>query len=625
MDQLFGTIELRSVNDELRRFTGIANTAALDSHGTIIDPAGARFSLPMPLLFMHDQLTPVGEIDAARLIDGKWHVEGTIRNVSDAGFVKDITDRAWHNVKHLLMRGLSVGFKPLKVQGNRVIEWMWRELSIVTLPSNTETSILSVRSAFAASGDTQNIPGVSGSLNNNPPRRKMTIQEQITQYENTRAAKVAQRDGLLEKSGAEGSTLDDTDAETFDTLDTEIRSIDSHLARLNSAKAEVVTRAVPAIGTSIAAASQSRSGVAVVSVKPNTEPGIGLARHVMSLAVCNGNKYEAAEYAKRTWGDAADEIYGGLRNGIMTRGAIAPGTTLDATFAAPLVPTNYANEFLELLRPKTLIGRIPGLRRVPFNTSMPAQTAGGTYKWVGQGKMKPVTNAQYAAVTLGFAKASGIIVLTEELVKLSTPSAEAAVRDEMIKGVTQFLDGQLVDSSVAAVSNVNPASITNGVTGTAATGADVADARSDISARVQAFAAANYGLDGLVILMSESQAFALSLMVNSVGAPAFPGLGVNGGSIFGIPVIASETVGAQIILVHAPSVLYADDGGVEIDISREASVQLDSAPTEPSDASTVLTSLWQANLVGIRAERYITWGKARSTAVDRITSVAYVA
>jgi hypothetical protein len=53
---------------------------------------------------------------------------------------------------------------------------------------------------------------------------------------------------------------------------------------------------------------------------------------------------------------------------------------------------------------------------VPFNVSMPAQTAGGTYKWVGQGKLKPVTNAQYASVTLAFAKASGIIVLTEELV-----------------------------------------------------------------------------------------------------------------------------------------------------------------------------------------------------------------
>jgi hypothetical protein len=66
-------------------------------------------------------------------------------------------------------------------------------------------------------------------------------------------------------------------------------------------------------------------------------------------------------------------------------------------------------------------------------------------------------------------------------------------------------------------------------------------------------------------------------MLNSVGNPAFPGLGLGGGSILGVPVVTSETVGAQIIFAHAPSILYADDGGVEIDISREASVQLDSA------------------------------------------------
>jgi hypothetical protein len=123
--------------------------------------------------------------------------------------------------------------------------------------------------------------------------------------------------------------------------------------------------------------------------------------------------------------------------------------------------------------------------------------------------------------------------------------------------------------------------------------------------------------------MSESQAFSLGLGLNAVGQPLFPGLTVSGGSLLGVPVVTSQAVGNQIIIAHAPSILIADESGVEIDISREASVYLDSAPTDPPDATAVLTSLWQANLVGLRVERYITWGKARSTAVDRITSVAY--
>jgi HK97 family phage major capsid protein len=310
---------------------------------------------------------------------------------------------------------------------------------------------------------------------------------------------------------------------------------------------------------------------------------------------------------------------------MQTRTAVAAATTTETNWAAPLVQTNYVNDFLDLLRPATLIGKIQGLRRVPYNTSIPAVTGGTTFKWVGEGKGKPVTKAQFSAVTLGHATAAGISVLTKQLIRLSTPDAQATVRDILIADCRQFLDTQFVDSTVAANAGVNPASITNGVTGTAASGTDVADARTDIVARVQAFAAANYGLDGMVILMSQSQAFALGAMINSQGQPAFPGLGINGGSILGVPVFTSESVGAQIIFAHAPSILVADTDGVEIDMSTEASIEMNDTPSDPADGNTVYTSMFQNNMVAIRVERMITWGKARSTAVDRITSAAYVA
>lgn len=619
MERLFATIEVRSIHDEKREFEGIATSGALDTHGTIFEPLGARFSLPIPLLWFHDQETPVGEIIHAENRAGKWHIRGFIQNVAEDGVVKQITDRAWHSVKYGLIRGLSIGAKPLKQQGNRFVEWAWRELSLCTLPSNQEASILAVRSAFAASGDMIRSPGVSGNSNNHP-RPKMTIQEQITQHENSRAAKVAQRDALLEKSGTEGRTLDETESETFDTLDTEIRSIDEHLVRLASAKADIEKRAVAVSSKpSLVKASENRGGVSAVSVRANTSPGIGFARYVMSLAVCKGNRFEAADYAKRAWeGESGEEI------ALAHRAAIAPGTTVQATFAAPLVQTNFLNEFLELLRPATLIGRIPGLRRVPFNVSMPSQTAGGTYKWVGEGKYKPVTNAQFAAVTLGMAKASGIIVLTEELIRSSSPSAQEVVRNELVNGITQFLDTQFVDPAITANANVNPASITNGVAGTAASGTAEANTRADLKALLANFVTNNFGLSGVVLLMNEAVAFKIAATVNAVGELAFPGMSATGGTLLGIPVVTSNVIGADIFAVHAPSILLADEGGVEIDISREASLQMDSAPTDPPVDATVHVSLWQANLVALRAERFINWGKARTSAVQRINTVAYL-
>jgi len=233
-----------------------------------------------------------------------------------------------------------------------------------------------------------------------------------------------------------------------------------------------------------------------------------------------------------------------------------------------------------------------------------------------------VTKADYATVTVPFSKAAGIIVISEELATLSSPSAENLVREEMIAGMGQFLDTQFVDPAVAVAANVSPASITNGAATIASSGVTGAAAKIDLASRVGVFVAANIPLEGSVWLMNEANAFGIGLSVNALGQPLFPGFSTGAGSLLGIPVIVSNNVGARVILVHAPSILYADEGGVRIDVSREASVQMDSAPTDTVDATTVYLSLWQRNLIGLKAERFITWIRARTAAVTYITTAS---
>jgi hypothetical protein len=84
----------------------------------------------------------------------------------------------------------------------------------------------------------------------------------------------------------------------------------------------------------------------------------------------------------------------------------------------------------------------------------------------------------------------------------------------------------------------------------------------------------------------------------------------------GIQVVPSQAMGTTVALVQPDCILYADDGGVTIDVSQEASVQMDTAPDNPALATTVFTSLWQNNLVGLRAERFINWKKARNGCVQ---------
>jgi HK97 family phage major capsid protein len=139
-----------------------------------------------------------------------------------------------------------------------------------------------------------------------------------------------------------------------------------------------------------------------------------------------------------------------------------------------------ASEFIEFLRPLTIIGRIPALRRVPFNIRMPLQDTGSSVSWVGEGLAKPVTKFHFDTATLRFAKAAGIVVLTEELVRFSNPSAESLVRTDLAAAIRQFLDEQFVDPTVVAVVNVSPASITNGAGTVAPPGTAAEDFHNDL-------------------------------------------------------------------------------------------------------------------------------------------------
>ena len=131
--------------------------------------------------------------------------------------------------------------------------------------------------------------------------------------------------------------------------------------------------------------------------------------------------------------------------------------------------------------------------------------------------------------------------------------------------------------------------------------------------------------------MSTATALALSMMVNALGQPEFPGVSMQGGTFQGLPVIASEfvatpTAGSYIWLVNANEIFLADENGFSVDMSTEASLEFDSAPTQSSVASvtaTALVSMFQTNSVAFRAERTLSWAKARSTSVAGIDTVNY--
>lgn len=189
-----------------------------------------------------------------------------------------------------------------------------------------------------------------------------------------------------------------------------------------------------------------------------------------------------------------------------------------------------SNEFIDLLRPETILGKLQGFRRVPFNIRMVGQTAGSSVNWVGEGQAKPVSELAFNAQQLGFAKLAGIVVVTDEIAKFSNPSITNIVTSDLVATIAGFLDNAFLNPAAAGVPGISPASVTNGVTAIPASGTTADNLKADVQAVFRQFLASNQSVGGSYWIMSATQALAISMLQNAVGNAEFPGLTMNGGT-----------------------------------------------------------------------------------------------
>lgn len=657
MNRAYGLLEIKDVNDEERIIEGIASTPVTDRQGDIVEPEGAVFNLPIPLLWQHRSSEPVGNVIKAKVSkQGIW-IRAQIAKHDEPGELKNLLDKAWGMIKLGLVRGLSIGFKPLESSdiegtwGQRFNLWEWLELSAVTIPANADASISAIKAAFGRQqqeGDPQ--PGASGTRKSvsiiTPPKPSKgtmkTTAEQIADFEAARASKSAQLTAIQNKASAEGRTKDATEQEEFNTIRDEIASIDQELIDLRAMEKLMGTVAKPVNGGGSEKGSESRSPQVRVEAEEKLEPGIEFARFAMCVAAAKGDMRQALalaehHYPRQKRAISVIKASAGIGSSIekmlfQMKAAVNAGTTTDATWAGPLLAYNtFSGDFLEYLRPRTILGRfgnngVPDLNRIPFNVHIKGQTSGGTGYWVGEGKPKPVTKFDFNDTYHGFTKVAAIAALTEELIRFSDPSAERLVRDALSGCLIERMDSDFVNPAIAAQAGVRPASITNGVAAIGSSGTDGDAVRTDIQALWAGPVAARLPMTGAVYITTPAIALALSLMMNALGQREFPDLNMMGGTLLGVPVIVSDYVPAGLfILAFAPEIWYSDDGQVTIDASREASLQMDDAPTNASNpvAATAMVSMFQTDSIALRAHRFVNWTKRRNSAVAMLEDVAW--
>lgn len=274
--------------------------------------------------------------------------------------------------------------------------------------------------------------------------------------------------------------------------------------------------------------------------------------------------------------------------GLVTRAASAPATTGNATWAAPLVGVeSLIDGFLKIAHAASLLGRIPGVHRVPFNTKIPYESQAANYAWITEAGSVPVSAMIFSqSASLAVRKAAGIVTFTQELVRNMPPGAEETLRDTLRDGLVTFQDAAFL--STAAGTTAQPAGILNGIT-PVTPGADFA---ASVAALLDAFFAGRPGAQQVSLIAAPRQAAKLRTL--------------NAGAGTGFPIVTTDAAGTKVVVVDGSALYYAD-GGLEVGISEQAAIQADSAPDSPPLATSVITSLWQLNLVGFKPIRTVNW------------------
>lgn len=471
-----------------------------------------------------------------------------------------------------------------------------------------------------------------------------TFAEQLADLKATRAAKHDEMKAIGQKSIDEKRSMETGEAEQFDTLQGEIKRLDADIARI-STLAEMDKDTVKGVSdeekrTAPAGGGSDLGSLNLKDGPEKLEKGIAMARYAMCLVKSKGNHQLAFQMAAKHFPKTeavvrtlkAQAEGANLSQLMQMKATVAAGDTLNATWAAPLVDVaTFAGDFIEFLRPRTLIGQAD-FRRTPFNVRIGSATSGGSAYWVGQGKAKPVTSFGFGDTTVPFTKVASIAVITQELARFSDPNAEALVRDMLADAVIERIDIDLLDPDKAAVANVSPAGLLNGVTPVATGEIDPGDPVSVRCAIALLWAQWDSTYLGMRPAYYTTPAVArmLAFSRDPLGTRAFPEMTPQGGSLDGVPVRVSQYLannggsgGSILALIDEAEIFLADDGSVTVDASEQASIEMSDTPAGSSNptvaASSVnLVSMWQTNSIALRAERFIWWGKRRAGAAQWI-------
>lgn len=277
--------------------------------------------------------------------------------------------------------------------------------------------------------------------------------------------------------------------------------------------------------------------------------------------------------------------------------AITAATTTSGF--AGFLPAEQATDIFTRARRQSVVQQLA--RQVPLGISgvdVPVVTTKPTAGWTAEGGQKPATSGAMTLKTMTPKKLTAIAVVSAEVVRANPGNYMNVLRDEIGEAFAVAFDAAALHGTSTPFTTFIDQTTKSVEIGTnaAAAGSVYADINAglkllvDDGKRLTGFAFDNKAEPLLNAAIDTS---GRPLFIDSPMSDAAPV--VRGGSLLGRPAFMGEGVAGGTVVGYGgdwSQVAWGTVGGITFDVSTESTVTINGA----------LTSLWENNLVAIRAE-----------------------
>jgi HK97 family phage major capsid protein len=177
----------------------------------------------------------------------------------------------------------------------------------------------------------------------------------------------------------------------------------------------------------------------VIGDDPLNGAGLTLGRYIRAIAGAKREGIRPQDWVLKVWGDKwlADDIDRAEKRTLTTDVETAGGF---------IVPEEYRNSMIELLRNKTIVRR-SGIPVVPMrrgSMTLPKQTGAATASYVGEARRIDPSEPTFGQIQLLARKLAGLVPVSNDLLRESDPSADMIIRDDLARVMALTEDTNLL-------------------------------------------------------------------------------------------------------------------------------------------------------------------------------------